>query len=626
MASLSEIDKPSPSPLYLQDAYIALLTLFLICLHLLLRYAFTVSDFIQYLPLYAALILGGIPIVFSLMLKFIQLQFSSDLLAGLSIVTAVLLGQYLAGALVVLMLSGGQALEVYAVRRASFLLEALSKRMPNIAHRKLKGIISSVEIDQIQIGDTLVVYPHDICPVDGIVAEGHGIMDESYLTGEPFLISKTPGSTVLSGSINGNTSLTITATKQAKDSRYAKIVQVLIDSEQKKPRMRRLADQLGAFYTPLALLIAIAAWLASGEAMRFLAVLVIATPCPLLIAIPVAIIGSISLCAKNGIVIKNPIILEQIDQCRTIIFDKTGTLTYGKPALTEISCFNAFSRSEVLTLAASVENYSKHPLSHAIIEAATQEKLPIEEAAEINENPGEGLKGIVNHHKVVLTSRSHLLRQGKADWVSSLPTQSGLECVLLIDQQLAAHFRFHDKPRTDTYPFISHLAPKHQIEKMMIVSGDREQEVRYLANYMGITEVYASKTPEEKVAIVETEAKRAKTIYLGDGINDAPALSVATVGLAFGQNSDITSEAADAVVMDNSMEKVDELFHISRRMRTIALQSAVGGIALSLIGMCIAAFGWLPPVAGAIAQEIIDVFAVLNALRVAFPHKKLSDF
>lgn len=611
---------------YSKETYIAVISVILIFLHVLLSYVFVVEPFYQNLPLYIALVVGGIPLVFDLFLNLIRLQFSSDLLAGISIVTSVWLEQYLAGTLVVLMLSGGQALELYAVRRASFLLEALAKRMPNSAHRKTDSKLIDVSLDQVEVGDSLVIYPHEICPVDGEVVDGHGIMDESYLTGEPFLIDKIPGSFVLSGAINGDTALTIRASKKAEDSRYAKIMKVMLASEQRKPRLRRLGDELGAFYTPLALAFAIIAWVASGDPIRFLAVLVIATPCPLLIAIPVAIIGAVSLSAKRGIIIKNPAVLEQIAQCNAIIFDKTGTLTYGKPTLTDVTPFNSFSNDQILSLAASLEHYSKHPLSNAIIDKAKEEKIATKEPNQMSEKPGEGLSGIVDRHSILITSRSNLLKQGRQDAVSQLPHEGGLECVLIIDNKLAAHFRFHDTPRKDSRSFISHLNPMHHFEKVMIVSGDREREVKYLAEQIGISEIYAGKTPEEKVDIVEEETKKHPTIYLGDGINDAPALAAATVGIAFGQNSEITTEAADAVILDNSLAKVDEILHIGSRMRHIALQSAVGGISLSLIGMLFAAFGYLPPVMGAILQEVIDVFAVLNALRVAFPRDKLTDF
>jgi len=354
-------------------------------------------------------------------------------------------------------------------------------------------------------------------------------------------------------------------------------------------------------------------------------VLVTATPCPLLIAIPVAIIGSISLCARRAIIIKSPVVLEQIAECRTAIFDKTGTLTYGEPRLTEQLIAPGFTQAQVLTLAASVERYSKHPLARAILTAAEAQKLALPEAANVSEPPGQGLRATVAGHQVQITSRSRLANL-QISGTEQLPTVAGgLECIVLIDHRYAAAFRFRDAPRAESRSFIRHLGPKHSFAKVMIVSGDRESEVRYLAEQVGITEIHAGQSPEQKLAIVRDETQAAKTLYVGDGINDAPAMMAATVGMAIGQNSDVTAEAAGVVVMDNSLQKVDEFMHISRRMRSIALQSAVGGMALSIIGMLIAATGHLPPVSGAIAQEIIDVLAVLNALRAAFVPKVIHD-
>lgn len=616
--------RPKAPGLYSGEAIIAIFTSFCIVLHLILHFFVHPSLFYEKLPLYAALGVGGLVLVFQLSIKLARFEFSSDLIAGISIVTAVLLGQYLVGAIVVLMLSGGQALEFFAVRRASFLLDALAKRMPSIAHRREKETSVDIPIDQVGVGDVLIIHPHEICPVDGVVVEQRGVMDESYLTGESFLISKTPGSTVLSGAINGDSMLVIQASKKARDSRYAKIMEVMLESEQHKPRIRRLGDQLGAYYTPLALIIAALAWIISQESIRFLAVLVIATPCPLLLAIPVAIIGGISLSANRGIIIKNAAVLEQISECRTMIFDKTGTLTYGRPVLTSMTFYNNFSPDEALSLAATLEKYSKHPLSAPIIEAAKKKSLPLGEAIQISEKPGEGLAGSMDHRQVAIIGRSSVMKREQI--MKELPDKEGLECIILIDDQLAAHFRFHDTPRKDSRAFISHLGPKHHIDRILIVSGDREGEVRYLAEQIGVQEIYASQTPEQKVRIVEKENKEHKVIYLGDGINDAPALAVSTVGIAFGRNSDITAEAADAVVLDSSLERVDEFLHISKRMRDIALQSAVGGMALSCLGMIIAAFGYLPPLVGAISQEVIDVLVILNALRVAFPRGKLIDY
>jgi cation transport ATPase len=387
-----------------------------------------------------------------------------------------------------------------------------------------------------------------------------------------------------------------------------------------------LADQLGAFYTPVAVAIAVGAWLVSQSPNRFLAVLVVATPCPLLIAIPVAIIGAISLAARRGIIIKDPAVLEKIDTCRTAIFDKTGTLTYGKPQLTELLPSPGYSEDEVLRLVASIERYSKHPLSGAILEAAESRRLVLNEAAQVSERPGEGLRGIAGDQQIEITSRKKLLLQQPGAGELLPAGGGGLECVAVINGRYAGTLRFRDEPRKEGAHFVRHLAPKHHFTKVMLVSGDRESEVKYLADIVGIEHVYFSQSPEQKLELVRSETRQAATVFMGDGINDAPALTAATAGIAFGQNSEITSEAAGAVILDSSLQKVDEFLHISRRMRSIALQSAVGGMALSVAGMVLAAIGLLSPVAGAITQEVIDVLAVVNALRVAMPPRTLTDY
>ncbi len=596
-----------------------------IAVHLIMRFGYHTTPEIHRIPLLVTLIVGGLPMLYDLLLKLLKREFGSDLLGGISIITSILLGEYLAGSIIVLMLAGGEALENYALRSASSVLAALAKRMPAIAHRRRDAQISEVALADIAVGDTLVIYPHEICPADGVVIEGHGVMDESYLTGEPFEITKTSGSTVISGAVNGESALTIRTTHLAADSRYAKIMEVMRESEEKRPQLRRLGDKLGAFYTPIALAVAITAWAISGDAMRFLAVLVIATPCPLLIGIPIAIIGSISLCARRAIIVKSPVVLEQIAGCRIAIFDKTGTLTYGEPKLTEQLIAPSFTQKEVLTLVASLERYSKHPLARAILNEAEKEKIQLPEATDVGEQPGQGLRGIISGREVFITSRNKLIQQNIAGNDQLPPIAGGLECVAVIDQRYAGMLRFRDAPRSDSLSFVQHLGPKHQFKQVMIVSGDRESEVRYLAGQVGITEIFAQQSPEQKLAIVRKETESAKTLYVGDGINDAPAMMAATVGIAIGKNSDVTAEAAGVVIMDNSLTKVDEFMHISRRMRVIALQSAVGGMALSIIGMFFAAAGHLSPVNGAILQEIIDVLAVLNALRAAFPPKVIHD-
>lgn len=604
--------------------WIAIIALLAIGLHLMMRFVWDARAEADW-PLWVALALGGTPLVVELAGNLFRGEFGSDLLAGISIVTSVLLGEYLAGVIVVLMLSGGQTLESFAVRHASSVLRLLANRMPSVAHRKGEGGLADVAVAEIQVGDTLVVYPHEICPVDGTVVEGRGEMNEAYLTGEPFEMTKVPGTAVISGAVNGKSALTIIATKRPEDSRYAKIMEVMRESQENRPRMRRLGDQLGAIYTPLAVGVALGAWLVSGEAVRFLAVLVVATPCPLLIGIPVAIIGSISLSARRSIIVKKPTALEQITSCRTAIFDKTGTLTYGEPKLVEQAVLPEFDRKEVLLLTASVEEYSKHPLARAIQLAARTEKLELQEPSRVNEAPGHGLEGLVNGRKVWITHRRGAAREG-IEGIDRLPAEKGgLECVIVIDGQVAGAYRFRDAPRADSKSFVGHLGPKHQFERVLIVSGDRLSEVEYLAEQVGIREVFAEQTPEQKLQIVRQEATRAKVLYVGDGINDAPAMMAATIGMAIGQNSDVTAEAADVVVMENSLKKVDEFMHIGRHMRAIALQSAIGGMLLSVVGMGFAAAGYLDPVAGALFQEVIDVLAVVNALRAAMVPVVISD-
>lgn len=608
------------------EALISGLAAVAIAIHLTLRYAVNAPFPVSNLPLIVAILAGGIPLIVQLTRSMAQGNFGADLLAGISIATATFLGEYLVACIVVLMLSGGTALEQFATHRASSVLGALAKRMPRVAHRSLPSTFIDVSLDEIMPGDWLLVLPHEICPVDGTVIEGQGTMDESYLTGEPFLISKTPGSTVLSGAINGDSAITIAVDKLPSDSRYAKIMQVVSASEQNRPPLRRIADRLGAWYTPLALAVAFAAWWFAHDSHRFLAVLVIATPCPLLLAIPVAIIGAISVAGKSGIIVKNPAVLEQVDRCRTLIFDKTGTLTYGRPALTEIVAAPGFEEEQLLRLAASLERYSKHPLAGAILRTAEERRLKLPAVRLISEKPGEGLRGLVGDHDVLIAGRKRFSSGDRPvpDW---LPEEaSGLECLVFVDDQCAAVFRFRDEPRMESGAFVSHLGPKHAAQRVMLVSGDRESEVRHLAGAVGIAEVYAGRSPEEKLVIVREETKRAKTLYVGDGINDAPAMLAATCGVAFGRASDITAEAADAILLEPSLAKVDELMHISRRMRRIALESALGGMALSMVGMAAAAAGYLPPVIGAVAQEFIDLAAVLNALRVAIAPRTKTDF
>ncbi len=591
------------------------LSLIAILAHLLLVF----FDYpFQNLPLLFPVMLGGIPLLLQIFFKLLKANLGADLLAAMALLTGVILQEYLAATLIILMLATGQLLEQYAMKKASSVLLALAERMPSETHRRRGSKIENIPLEQVNIGDEIIVYPHETCPVDGLVIEGHGSMDESYLTGEPYQISKAPGSSALSGAINGESLLIIKTSQLSSDSRYAEIVKVLSEAEQKRPSIRRLGDQIGAVFAPLAFIFALAAWYISGDAVRFLAVLVIATPCPLLIAVPITIISAISMAAKHAIIIKDPTVLERLPTCKTAIFDKTGTLTYGRPALTSMQVVEPFGKKRLLQYIASLEQYSKHPLSIAIVEAARKENLLLLESSNVSEKPGQGLSGMIDRHQIQITGRKKLI-QNYPQFAAMLPEESpGLECVVLIDNHYAASCHFHDAPRLESEPFIGHLKPAHHFNKVMLVSGDRASEVDYLGQLLHLSEIHASQSPEQKLAIVRKEVSIAPTVFMGDGINDAPALTAATVGIAFGQYSNVTAEAAGAVIMENTLNKVDELFHLAKNSRKIALQSALGGMFLSIIGMGFAAAGYISPVAGAILQELIDVLAILNALRLIF--------
>nr|WP_244979729.1 heavy metal translocating P-type ATPase [Corynebacterium freneyi] len=609
---------------------LALVTLAAIAIHLVLKFAVGLDGWASDWPLVAMVVVGGIPLTIDVVKGAIQARGGADMLAAVSIISAVLLGEWLVAAIIVLMLSGGEALEEAASKRASATLDALAKRSPSVAHR-LRGAdltdgVDDIHADEARVGDLLLVLPHELCPVDGEVVDGDGAMDESYLTGEPYVVKKSKGSSVISGAVNGETALTVRAEKVAGDSRYAKIVGVLRDAEDNRPPMRRMADRLGAWYTLVALALGVIGWVASGDPTRFLAVVVIATPCPLLIGVPVAIIGAISLSAKRGIIIKNPAMLEDVGRVETVMFDKTGTLTYGRPIVTDVATAPGLDRDEVMAAAAAVEKYSKHPLATAIVADAEERGLDLPAVESVSEKPGQGLVGVVGGRELRLTNRTGLADIDHES-VPLLPEREmGMESVILLDDAYAATVTFRDEPRTSASDFVAHLPKHHGVEHMMIISGDREAEVRRLADKVGIDEVRGGVSPEDKLEIVRERTKLGPTLFLGDGINDAPAMTAASAGIAFGATSDVTAEAADAVVLDSSLERLDDLIHIGARMRRIALQSVIGGMGLSTIGMLLAAFGLLTPIMGAIAQEVIDIVAIANAARVAMVRGELSDF
>lgn len=610
-------------PIQLQKWNLVLLVLgaLAIAVHFILV---MVAPYFASWPLLLVLGLGAIPFLWQIGAKLVHKDFGADVLAAISIVAAVLLGQYLAAVLVMLMLSSGQALESYALRRASSVLQALADRMPRQARRKEGDSVLEIDISDIRIGDIIQILPHETSPVDGTVISGHSFMDESYLTGEPYQVAKAPGAVVISGSINGESLLLIKAEKLAKDSRYSNIMSAVERARENRPKIRRLADRLGSIFAPVSLLVAIAVWIYTGDPVRFLSVLVVATPCPLFIAIPVAIISAISLAARLGIIINDPAVLELLPTCTTAIFDKTGTLTYGKPSLTEVIALPGFLESQVLSLAASLEQYSKHPLAKAVVEGAAREHVAILEAEKLHEKPGLGLFGTIGGDEVFITGRAQLAAQNLS--VESLPKDAGgLECFVVINNRVAGCLKFRDEPRGDSRNFVRHLTPFHNFTHVILLSGDRKSEVDNLANRLGLSDARAEQSPEQKLATVLEYGKKSPTLFMGDGINDAPALKAATVGIAFGQPSTATKAAAGAVILESSLSKVDELLHLSNAFRRVALTSAIGGMALSFVAMFFAAGGYITPAAGALLQQVIDAIAIVNALRLTFKTKIQID-
>ncbi len=574
--------------------------------------------------LFFVLIVGGIPLLIQIFLKIIKGNLGADLIAFMALILAIYLHENVAGVLIILMLASSQALEEFASHRASFVLEALAQRMPTIAHLKSENNFFDTEIAKIKINDLIAIFPHEICPIDGEVVEGRGSMDESYLTGEPYRISKTIGSKVLSGAINGESLFVIKTEKLPADSRYGKIMEVMKQAKEQRPEIRKLADKIGAIFAPITIIIASTSYYFTHDLTNFLAVLTIATPCPLLIAVPIAIISAISISARQGIIIKDARILEKLSICTTAIFDKTGTLTFGEPNISEIIALDEFSAEEILQKTASLERYSRHPLAGSILKEAQKRNLILLDAQNISEKPGYGMIGNIGEQEIIITSRKkiHEFQPSKIP----LPELSdGMECVIIINKKVAGILHFRDLERPESKSFISHLAPNHNFKKIILLSGDRASEVNYLAEKLGINNYFSSQSPEQKLEIVKKETQNAPTLFMGDGINDAPALMLASVGIAFGQGNNITSESSGAVILESNLLKVDELIHISIFTRKIILQSAIGGMLFSVVGMILASFGLISPSEGAIAQQIIDAVAIVNALRLTITKNVVSD-
>jgi len=546
-----------------------------------------------------------------------------DVMAVLALIGTLLTGEYLAGAVVTVMLASGRALEARASARARKELRALVDRAPRTANRLLDdGTIETVPLAQIARGELVLVKPGEVVPVDGMVEHAGAIVDESALTGEPLPVERAVGDVVRSGTVNAGGPFELRATTSADESTYAGIVRLVAEAQASSAPFVRLADRYAGAFLVVSLAIAGAAWAASGELVRAVAVLVVATPCPLILAAPVAIVSGLSRAARRGVVVKGGGALEQLARSTVLLFDKTGTLTTGRPALGEIITAGGTGGTppdEVLRLAASVDQVSPHVLAAAVVRAARARGLDLVLPTDVEEVAGHGVQGTVD---------GHVVRVGKAGWVASPPSARWVRSVrrradldgsmtvfVEIDGTVAAALLVADPIRPDATRTIRRLR-RDGIRRVVMVTGDREETAQTVGSVIGVDEVLAERSPAEKVEAVRLEQRSGPTIMVGDGINDAPALALADVGVAVGaRGSTASSEAADVVLTVDRLERLGEALVVARRSRRIALQSVVAGIGMSLAAMVAAAFGLLPPTWGALLQEVIDVAVILNALR-----------
>jgi heavy metal translocating P-type ATPase len=573
----------------------------------------------------AGLALTGAPVIWRTLRGVFAGRFAADVVAMLAIVTALLLREPLAGLIVVLMQTGGEALERYAQGRASEAVRELEASAPHVAHRLVNGEVEDVPADTIGVGDHLLVRPGELLACDAIVLEGRSHVDASRITGEPVPVSARPATRLLSGSVNLESPLTVQATAPAAESQYARIVELVRTAQGSKSPLQRMADRYAVWFTPLTLAVAACAYALSGDAERVLAVLVVATPCPLILATPVAVVGGINRAARRGIVFRHGTALEQLGGVRVAIFDKTGTLTIGRPEVDQVLAVPPFTEAEVLRLAAGVEHGSSHLLARTLIEEASERGIPLPRGTNITETPGQGVRGQVDGRRVTVGGWSFVVSQHPAaeSALRSLLIQipaAGLRAYVAIDGSGAGLIDYADRLRPDLDGFVAELR-RLGMTKLVLLSGDDQANASAVAAAVGIPEAHGDLLPAQKVEYVQRLVERGdRVLMVGDGTNDAPALSTATVGIALASGGGgISAEAADAVILADDPTRVAEAIAISRRTLRIARQSIWVGLGMSGVAMGVASLGYIPPIVGALLQEGIDVAVILNALRAAFP-------
>ncbi len=558
-----------------------------------------------------------VPLALSVLRSLLRRDVGVDAVALVAMAGALALGEYLAGAVIALMLAGGNALEEAANRRAKRELTALVERAPRVALVRRADGVHEVPVDDVQVGDHVLVRAGEVIPVDGMVETDEAIVDESALTGEPLPVTVHKGGQVRSGTTSAGSAFEVSAIRPAAESAYAALVRLVEQAEQERAPFVRLADRYAAIFLPVTAAVAGIAWAISGDPVRALAVFVVATPCPLILAAPIALMSGLSRCARAGVVVKGAGTIEQLGEAHSVLLDKTGTVTLGHPELERLVALDGLDPNETLRLAASVDRLSSHPLAHALVAGADTRGLTLELPTHVKESFGHGVIGDVQGHEVLVGSRRWL---GEHGIDAAVPEQldGAAKVVVAVDGKATGVALIGDRLRADA----DQLVPRLQdagIRHVALVTGDKTAVAERAGEALGVDRVYAEQSPDEKLEIVRALQARPdlrSVVMVGDGINDAPALALADVGVAMGSaGATISSETADAVVLVDRVDRVADAIRISRRALHIALQSVLLGMGASLIAMGFAAAGYLPPVAGALLQEGIDVAVILNALR-----------
>ncbi|MGF2385376.1 heavy metal translocating P-type ATPase [Lentilactobacillus otakiensis] len=577
-----------------------------------------VLQFILNQPLYTQILISSVGSLIAL-LMFIDMvktlrsgKFGVDLLAITAVIATIAVGEYWAALIVLLMLTGGDTLEDYAANKANSELQSLLENSPQSAHLLTDDRIIDVEIDQVKVGDRIVVKPGEVIPVDGTITEGTTTIDEASLTGESRPIDKGVGGTVMSGAINGDSSFNMIADKTADDSQYQNIIRLVKQAESTPAHFVRMADRYAAPFTILAYIIAGVAWYVSGDPVRFAEVLVVASPCPLILAAPIALVSGMSRASRNGIIVKSGTIIEKLANAKTFAFDKTGTITKGHLTVNQVYAVDGYTKDQVLALAAGTEQQSSHILARSLV-AAIPNNIPT--ATNVIETTAKGVQATINGQTV---------KGGKASFVSDDPidTLDQTTVYVSVDGHYVGYVSFSDELRPETKAVMDSLHAQGASQIMMI-SGDRKPIAKEIADRVDIDKVYAERLPQEKIDVIkQVDKKHRPVVMVGDGVNDAPSLATADVGIAMGAHgATAASESADAVVLKDDLSLVSKAVTISEDTMNVAKQSVLIGIAICTILMLIASFGVIPAIIGAMFQEVVDTVTILWALRARIDHQ-----